>query len=135
MNGENIPLLAYFFVSVTSLVLAYVTYTDEISKIPGQIKQTVDSSTSSASSTLSSLTSGLSNPFSSSTTASSTSESSTPASSTSSSLTALNPFTSSEEKTDNMSGGKKKLKKTKRHHSKPNHNKTKHNKHNKCIRI
>ena len=135
MNGENIPLLAYFFVSVTSLVLAYVTYTDELSKIPGQIKQTVDSSTSSASSTLYSLTSGLSNPFSSSTTASSTSESSTPASSTSESLTALNPLAVNEENKSTMTGGKRKHKKTKRHHSKPNHNKTKHNKHNKCIRI
>lgn len=134
MNGENIPLLAYFFVSVTSLVLAYVTYTDEISKIPGQIKQTVDSSTSTASSTLSSLTSGLSNPFSS-TSAPASSTSSTENTQASSSLTSLNPFTSSEEKPNNMTGGKKKHKKTKRHHSKPNHNKTKHNKHNKCIRI
>ena len=29
MNGENVPLLAYFFVGVTSLVLAYVTFMDD----------------------------------------------------------------------------------------------------------
>jgi hypothetical protein len=39
----------------------------------------------------------------------------------------LNPFTSSEEKPSNMTGGKRKHKKTKRNHSNPNHNKTKHN--------
>ena len=116
MNGENIPLLAYFFVGVTSLVLAYVTYEDEINKIPGQIKQSVDSTTSSASSTLSSLTSGLSNPLSSS---SSTDNNTT-------ALTTLNPLAVNEEKPSNISGGKKKHKKTKRHHSKPKHNKTKH---------
>lgn len=29
MNDVNVPLLAYIFVSITSLVLAYVTYNDE----------------------------------------------------------------------------------------------------------
>lgn len=29
MNDVNVPLLAYVFVSITSLVLAYVTYNDE----------------------------------------------------------------------------------------------------------
>jgi hypothetical protein len=39
----------------------------------------------------------------------------------------LNPFTS-EEKPSNMTGGKRKHKKTKRHHSNAKHNKTKHTK-------
>jgi len=118
MNGENVPLLAYFFVGVTSLVLAYVTYEDEINKIPGQVKQSIDSTTATASSTLSSITSGLSNPLSSS---SSTNNNTT-------ALTTLNPLAANEEKPSNISGGKKKHKKTKRGHSKGKHNKTKHSK-------
>jgi hypothetical protein len=120
MNGENIPLLAYFFVSVTSLVLAYVTYTDEISKIPGQIKQTVDDTTTATTSSLSSLTNGLSSSFSSTPSSASSTDNAA------SSLTSLNPLAINEEKPSNMTGGKRKHKKTKRNHSKAKHNNTKH---------
>jgi len=54
MNDVNVPLLAYIFVSITSLVLAYVTYNDEtdnktdnnnaISKLSEQPKPTEQSS-------------------------------------------------------------------------------------------
>jgi hypothetical protein len=113
MNGENIPVLAYFFVGVTSLVLAYVTYSDEIDKLPGQIKDSMSSTNSSLTNTVSSNSTSSDN------------------SSGSSNLNTLNPLARSEEKTEiapNVTGGKRKHKKTKRHHSKSKHNKSKHNK-------
>jgi len=116
MNGENIPLLAYFFVGVTSLVLAYVTYSDEIHKIPGQVKDSFSTSSSS----LSSVTNSLSNPLSS--------ESSSDNTSATTILTTLNPLPTTNDNSSTMTGGKRKHKKTKRHHSKSKHNNTKHNK-------
>lgn len=113
MNGQNIPVLAYFFVGVTSLVLAYVTYSDEIDKIPGQVKQSVSTAISSPTNT------SYSNPTSSDNSSATTS------------LNTLNPLAPSEEKPEiasNVTGGKRKHKKTKRHHSKSKHNKSKHNK-------
>jgi len=125
MIDNDVPLIAYIYVGITSLVLAYVTYNDETNRASGATKS--DSSTPILPAFLTGASSGQSNSSSGSIlpAASPPASSGTPPSNSTSSI--LPSFMQTGQNSQGaVRGGKRKH--TKGIHKKPKSNKSKKNK-------
>jgi len=60
MEPPSLPMIAYIFIGMSACILTYVTYSDEINKIPNAIAETTSSVVNSTANSIKSATASIS---------------------------------------------------------------------------